>query len=141
MALAMPKVTVVDPMREVVKEFEVESGTKLLKALIEHEIDLVHTCGGWAKCTTCRCTIDKGTPSKVTQAQKDLFERFVRTGQPQFDAPQVHLSCQVIVENDMQVCPSEEFNEIIHDNRGKDTEDEVTPDPVWLDHEVPDWLG
>ena len=137
----MPKVTIVDFMREVVKEFEVESGTKLLKALIEHDVDLVHTCGGKAKCTTCRCTIDKGTPNKVTQAQKDLFERLVRTGQPQFDAPQVFLSCQVIVENDMMVSPSEEFNSIIHDSRGKDTADEVTPDPVWLDHEVPDWLG
>jgi ferredoxin len=137
----MPKVTVVDPMREVVKEFEVENGTKLLKALIEHDVDLVHTCGGKAKCTTCRCTIDRGIPRKVTQAQKDLFERLVRTGQPQFDAPQVFLSCQVIVEKDMRVCPSEEFNEIIHDSRGKDTEDEITPDPVWLDHEVPDWLG
>ncbi|MHA1961350.1 MAG: 2Fe-2S iron-sulfur cluster binding domain-containing protein [Candidatus Thorarchaeota archaeon] len=137
----MPKVTVVDFMREVVMEFDVESGTKLLKALIEHDVDLVHTCGGKAKCTTCSVTIDRGTPTKVTQAQKDRFERMVKSSQPQFDAPQVFLSCQVIVENDMMVCPSEEFNEIIHDDRGKDTEDKVTPDPVWLDHEVPDWLG
>ncbi len=137
----MPKVTVVDFMGEVVKEFTVENGTKLLKALIEHEIDIVHSCGGRAKCTTCRVTARKGIPRKVTQAQKELFERKIETGQPQFDAPQVFLSCQVLVEKDMTVSVSEEYNEIIHDSRGRDVEDEITPDPVWLDHEVPDWLG
>ena len=137
----MPKVTVVDFMGDVQKEFEVESGTKLLKALIDHEVDIVHSCGGKAKCTTCRVTIHKGVPTKKTQAQQDLFERLIKSGQPQFDHPAVFLSCQVVVENDMRVSVSEEFNSVIHESRGKDTEDDVTPDPVWLDHEVPDWWG
>ncbi|MHA2313023.1 MAG: hypothetical protein ACXADF_16160 [Candidatus Thorarchaeota archaeon] len=98
-------------------------------------------CGGRAKCTTCRVTARKGIPRKVTQAQKELFERRIEAGQPQFDAPQVFLSCQVVVEKDMRVSVSEEYNEIIHDSRGRDVEVEITPDPVWLDHEVPDWLG
>jgi len=139
--MGMPKVTVVDFMGEVVKEFDVEEGTKLLKALIEHEIDIVHSCGGRAKCTTCRVTARKGIPRKVTQAQKELFERKIESGQPQFDAPQVFLSCQVLVEKDMTVSVSEEYNAVIHDSRGRDVEDAITPDPVWLDHEVPDWLG
>jgi ferredoxin len=137
----MPKVTVVDFMGDVQKEFEVESGTKLLKALIDHEVDIVHSCGGNAKCTTCRVTIHKGVPTKKTQAQQNLFERLIKSGQPQFDHPAVFLSCQVVVENDMTVSASEPFNSVIHDSRGKDTEDKVTPDPVWLDHEVPDWWG
>jgi ferredoxin len=137
----MPKVTVVDFMGEVVKEFTVEKGTKLLKALIENEIDIVHSCGGKAKCTTCRITARKGIPRKVTQAQKDRFARMVEKGQPQFDAPQMFLSCQTIVENDMTLSVAEEFNSVIHDDRGKDVSDEITPDPVWVDHEVPDWLG
>lgn len=137
----MPKVTVVNFMGEVQKEIIVEKGTKLLKALIDHEVDIVHTCGGNAECTTCRVTIHKGVPTKKTQAQQDLFGKLIKTGQPQFDHPAVFLSCQVVVENDMTVSPSETFNHVIHDSLGKDTEDEVTPDPVWLNHEVPDWWG
>ena len=137
----MPKVTVVDFMGTVQKEIEVESGTKLLKALIDNEVDIVHECGGNAKCTTCRVTIHKGVPTKKTQAQHERFEKLINSGQSQFDHPAVFLSCQVLVENDMTVSPSETFNRVIHDSIGKDTEDDITPDPVWLDHEVPDWWG
>ncbi|NHJ15105.1 MAG: hypothetical protein EAX95_15590 [Candidatus Thorarchaeota archaeon] len=137
----MPIVTVVDFMGNVQKEIEVESGTKLLKALIDHEVDIVKTCGGNAKCTTCRVTIHKGVPTKKTQAQEELFGRLIKSGETQFDHPAVFLSCQVVVENDMTVSASETFNRVIHDSIGKDTGDEVTPDPVWLDHEVPDWWG
>ena len=139
--MAMPIVTVVDFMMKVQKEITVEKGTKLLKALIDHDTDIVHTCGGIAKCTTCRVTIHKGVPTKKTQAQQDRFERAIKSGQSQFDHPAVFLACQVVVENDMTVSVSETFNSVIHDSRGKDTEDEITPDPVWLDHEVPDWWG
>jgi len=137
----MPKVTVVDFMGEVQKEITVESGTKLLKALIDNEVDIVHTCGGNAKCTTCRVTVRKGVPTKNTQAQQERFERAIKFGASQFDHPAVFLSCQTLVENDMTVSVSETFNRTIHDSLGKDTTDEITPDPVWVDHEVPDWWG
>ena len=128
-------------MGDVQKEITVEKGTKLLKALIDNETNVVHTCGGRAKCTTCRVTIHKGVPTRKTQRQHDLFEKLIKSGQPQFDHPAVFLSCQVIVEDDMTVSVSETFNSVIHDSRGKDTPDEITPDPEWLDHEVPDWWG
>jgi len=137
----MPKITVVDFMGEVQKEITVESGTKLLKALIDNETDIVHTCGGNAKCTTCRVTIRKGVPTKETQAQQERFEKRIKAGASQFDHPAVFLSCQVLVENDMTVSVSETFNRTIHDSHGKEPVDEITPDPVWLDHEVPDWWG
>jgi len=60
MLLTLPKITVVDFMRNVEKEFEVEKGAKFLKALIDQGVDLVLTCGGNAKCTTCRVNIDEG---------------------------------------------------------------------------------
>lgn len=137
----MPIVTIVDFMGEVQKEITVESGTKLLKALIDNETNIVHSCGGNAKCTTCRVTIHKGVPTKKTQAQQERFEKRIKAGATQYDHPGVFLACQVLVENDMTVSVSEEFNSVIHDSRGKDTEDKITPDPVWLDHEVPDWWG
>ena len=132
----MPKITVVDMMGIVEKEFEVETGTKLLKALIDQGVDLVHTCGGNAKCTTCRVNIDVGTPTKETVAQKELFEKKVSYGLPQFRAPRMFLSCQLTVEHDMEVSPMERYNFVIHDDGvGKDTTDEITPDPVWVDLE------
>ncbi len=137
----MPKVTVVDFMGDVQKEFIVDKGTKLLKALIDHEVDIVHSCGGRAKCTTCRVTIHKGVPTKKTKVQYEFFEKLIASGQTQFDHPAVFLSCQVLVEDDMTVSASETYNSVIHDSIGKDTEEKITPDPEWLDHEVPDWWG
>ena len=137
----MPIVTVVDFMMEIQKEITVEKRTKLLKALMDNETDVVHTCGGNSKCTTCRVTIHKGVPTKKTQAQQDRFDKAKRAGATQFDHPAVFLSCQVLVEEDMTVSVSETFNSVIHDSHGKDTEDGITPDPVWLDHDVPDWWG
>jgi hypothetical protein len=29
----------------------------------------------------------------------------------------------------------ERFNLVIHENLGRDTEDEITPEPVWVDKE------
>lgn len=137
----MPIVTVVDFMGRVQKELTVETGTKLLKALIDHDVDIVHTCGGHAECATCRVTIHKGVPTRKTQAQQERFEKLIKTGHTQFDHPAVFLSCQTIVENDMTVSATETFNHVIHDSVGKEVEDRITPDPVWLDHEVPDWWG
>ena len=137
----MPIVTIVDFMGEVQKEFEVERGTKLLSALIGHESDIVHECGGNAKCATCRVTIHKGVPTKKTQAQQDRFDRLIKSGVTELNHPAVFLSCQVAVENDMTVSVSETFNSVIHDSRGRDTTEGITPEPVWLDHEVPDWWG
>ncbi len=34
--------------------FEVESGTRLVLALERNGVDILHRCGGNAKCTTCR---------------------------------------------------------------------------------------
>lgn len=73
-----------------------------------------------------------GTPTKETQAQKELFAKKVKQGAPQFGAPRMFLSCQILVEDDMMVSPSERFNHIIHDSLGRDTGDEITPDPVWV---------
>jgi ferredoxin len=131
----MPKITVVDPLREVLDEFEVEQGTKLLKALQDHNVDIVHKCGGHAKCTTCRVTIDEGRPEKQTQAQKELFMRKIEIGLPSFMATQMHLSCQVLVEEDMTISVNEVYNEILHDgDRGPDTGDEITPEPAWVEN-------
>src|SRR3954464_3576785 len=45
----MPTVTV-----EGEKSFEVEAGKKLVLAIEDAGIDILHRCGGNARCTTCR---------------------------------------------------------------------------------------
>src|SRR5579875_2960638 len=54
----MPTVTV-----EGEKSFEVEPGKKLVLAIEDAGIDILHRCGGNAKCTTCRVQVVHGDPS------------------------------------------------------------------------------
>ena len=48
----MPTVTV-----EGEKAFEVETGKKLVLAIEDAGIDILHRCGGNARCTTCRVQV------------------------------------------------------------------------------------
>ncbi len=38
------------------KTFEAKDGVRLNTAIEENGIDILHRCGGYAKCTTCRVT-------------------------------------------------------------------------------------
>ncbi len=51
----MPTVTV-----DGEKSFEVEAGKKLVLAIEDAGIDIMHRCGGNARCTTCRVVILAG---------------------------------------------------------------------------------
>ena len=53
----MPTVTV-----EGEKSFEVETGKKLVLAIEDAGIDILHRCGGNARCTTCRVQVLAGDP-------------------------------------------------------------------------------
>ena len=56
----MPKVTV-----EGEKTFEVEPGKKLVLAIEDAGIDILHRCGGNARCTTCRVEFIAGEPTRA----------------------------------------------------------------------------
>jgi len=56
----MPTVTV-----EGEKSFEVEDGKKLVMAIEDAEIDILHRCGGNARCTTCRVQVVSGDPGPM----------------------------------------------------------------------------
>ena len=51
----MPTVTV-----EGVKSFEMEAGKKLVLGIEDAGIDILHRCGGNARCTTCRVQVISG---------------------------------------------------------------------------------
>jgi ferredoxin len=51
-----------------VQVFDGESGRKLVLAIEDAGIDILHRCGGNAKCTTCRVEILAGDPEKSVTA-------------------------------------------------------------------------
>ncbi len=88
----MPTVTV-----EGEKAFEVEAGKKLVLAIEDAGIDIMHRCGGNARCTTCRVEVLGGD---VPPPEGDEAAKLIAVG----DLPDnVRLSCQIRVENDLWV--------------------------------------
>lgn len=88
----MPTVTV-----EGEKSFEVESGKKLVLAIEDAGIDIRHSCGGNARCTTCRVQILDGQPAPMTDLERERLAREASLG------PDIRLSCQIRVESDLNV--------------------------------------
>ena len=88
----MPTVTV-----EGVKSFEVASGTKLVLAIEDAGIDILHRCGGVSKCTTCRVQVLSGDLAPMEDLERERLAREESLG------PDIRLSCQVRVESDLTV--------------------------------------
>jgi ferredoxin len=61
----MPKLEV-----EGVGTFDVERGKRLVLAIEEDAgVDIMHVCGSYARCTTCRIQYLGGEPEEMTQAE------------------------------------------------------------------------
>jgi ferredoxin len=88
----MPTVTV-----EGEKSFEVEPGKKLVLAIEDAGIDIMHRCGGNARCTTCRVQVLEGDPGAMQELER---ERLAREGSL---GPDIRLSCQIRVASDLNV--------------------------------------
>ena len=55
--------------------FEVPDGKRLVLAIEQDaQVDVMHACGGNARCTTCRVEFIDGEPAKRTAAEKDVLE-------------------------------------------------------------------
>jgi ferredoxin len=88
----MPTVTV-----EGEKSFEVATGTKLVLALEDAGIDVMHRCGGNARCTTCRVQVISGDPGPMQPLEQERLALEASLG------PDIRLSCQIRVESDLTV--------------------------------------
>jgi ferredoxin len=77
--------------------FDAEEGSKLVLAIEDAGIDILHRCGGNAKCTTCRVEILAGDPGAIGEAERNRLA--METGL----AENVRLSCQVRVIDDLKV--------------------------------------
>lgn len=90
----MPKLTVFGS-----DTFEVEKDKKLVLALEDNGIAILHRCGGKAKCTTCRVEILEGDFDDLTNIEKTAFDN------KGLVEDNIRLSCQVRVNGDMTVRP------------------------------------
>ncbi len=118
----MPQITVKDG-----KSFEAENGKRLILALEDAGVDILHRCGGYAKCTTCRVKFIEGEPDKMTVAERD------RLAKDEGLLGEVRLSCQISCQHDMTVEPlMSKVNQNL-DDAGSRPEDAITPEPEWID--------
>jgi ferredoxin len=91
----MPKVTA--ETAEGTREFEAEAGRKLVLVIEDGGVDILHRCGGKAKCTTCRVEVLEGDAGEMQEAERNRLA--IETGL----AENVRLSCQVHVGGDLRV--------------------------------------
>ena len=87
----MPKVTI-----EGEKTIETNAGTKLVLAIEDGGIDILHRCGGIARCTTCRVEIVSGDVPPISAEEIEALE------EPEL-IEKFRLSCQLFVNNDLTV--------------------------------------
>jgi len=77
--------------------FEVEEGRKLVLRLEDNGVDILHRCGGNARCTTCRVEVLGGDPGEIGEAEKAILASKTDLGD------HTRLSCQVRVMDDLHV--------------------------------------
>ncbi|WP_078393519.1 2Fe-2S iron-sulfur cluster-binding protein [Shouchella patagoniensis] len=79
--------------------FTVESGKKLVLALEDNGVDILHRCGGNARCTTCLCEVIDGDAGPIGEAEAGAREK------KGIEDDNMRLSCQIRVTNDLKVKP------------------------------------
>lgn len=116
----MPKLTV-----EGFGSFEVPAGKRLVLALEQDaHVDVLHACGGNARCTTCRVEFLAGEPSKTTVAEQTVLAAKGVTG--------VRLSCQIPCEHDMSVRAISRLAGSGRPNAGPTPDANIQPPPQWV---------
>ena len=78
-------------------EIDAPEGKKLVLVLEDAGIDILHRCGGNARCTTCRVEVLAGDPGEMGELERNRLA--METDLPDH----VRLSCQVRVHDDLKV--------------------------------------
>jgi ferredoxin len=116
----MPRLTV-----EGFPTVDVENGKRLVLAIEQDAgVDILHACGGNARCTTCRVEFISGEPVTMTSAEKMKMEEKGLTG--------VRLSCQIVCDHDMTVRAISRLEGSGRPDPGKTPEPTIQPPPEWI---------
>lgn len=117
----MPKLTV-----EGFTPVEVEHGKRLVLAIEQDaKVDVLHACGGNARCTTCRVEFIEGEPSKMTVAEKNVLSAKGAVG--------VRLSCQIVCDHDMTVRAISRLAGSGRPDPGSTPLPTIQPPPEWIE--------
>lgn len=116
----MPKLTV-----EGFATVEVTAGKRLVLAIEQDaKVDILHACGGNARCTTCRVEFVAGEPARFTAAEKERLEARGLSG--------VRLSCQILCDHDMTVRAISRLAGSGRPDPGGAPQETITPPPQWV---------
>ena len=115
----MPTLTV-----EGFNSVDVEPGKRLVLAIEQDAgVDILHACGGNARCTTCRIEFISGEPARMTKAEKTKLEEKGLVG--------IRLSCQITCDSDMTVRAISRFAGSGRPDPGRTPEPTIQPPPEW----------
>jgi ferredoxin len=116
----MPRLTV-----EGFTPVDVADGTRLVLA-IEREagVDILHACGGNARCTTCRVEFIEGEPDRMTVAERTVLTARGVSG--------ARLSCQIVCDHDMTVRAISRLTGSGRPDPGPAPAPGITPPPEWI---------
>src|SRR5213594_36233 len=78
-------------------EADAPAGKKLVLAIEDSGIDILHRCGGNAKCTTCRVEILEGNPEEMRELERNRLALEAEL------ADNIRLSCQIHLSGDLKV--------------------------------------
>lgn len=116
----MPKLTV-----EGFPTVDVEDRKRLVNAIEKDAgVDILHACGGNARCTTCRVEFVSGEPARMTKAEKTRLSEKGLTG--------VRLSCQIECDHDMTVRAISRLAGSGRPDPGSTPLDTIQPPPEWV---------
>jgi len=117
----MPKLTV-----EGFGTVDVEENKRLVLAIEQDaKVDILHACGGNARCTTCRVEFIEGEPARMTAAEQNVLAAKGVTG--------VRLSCQILCDHDMTVRAVSRLEGSGRADPGGTPAPNITPPPEWIE--------
>ena len=91
----MPKITA--ETASGTKEFECGEGRKLVLCIEDNGIDILHRCGGNARCTTCRVEVISGEVGEMGDAERSILA--IKDDM----SANTRLSCQIRLASDVHV--------------------------------------
>ncbi len=91
----MPKITADAALGTVT--IDAEAGRKLVLCLEDSGVDILHRCGGNARCTTCRVEVLAGDAGEMGEAETAILSSKTDLGE------NTRLSCQIRVNSDLHV--------------------------------------
>jgi len=106
--------------------FEVAAGKRLVLAIEQDaKVDILHACGGNARCTTCRVEFIAGEPAKMTVAEQERLKARGLSG--------VRLSCQIHCDDDMSVRAISRLEGSGRPDPGSTPQTTIMPTPEWVE--------